>query len=179
VEIGVTCTTKPLITRKLLRPVFSKDHPMPERYLDLTKSMEICNQPVVFDWENDIVSVGIDRRILKNPTMDTVTCCRVLCDFVRDRLSQTGCIEKGKEVAIECGRNTRFYNCSKVQIKNEISRLTVASWHRLLQKNVYENNKVGYVKEHQIGWAHGMYVIPNPIRLYNVTTALLISTLSE
>jgi hypothetical protein len=94
----------------VLRPVFSKEHPMPERYLDLTKPMEICDQPVVFDWENDIVSVGIDRRILKNPTMDTVTCCRVLCDFVRDRSSQTS-----------------FYNCSKVQIKNEISCLTVAS----------------------------------------------------
>lgn len=163
----------------VLRPVFSKDHPMPERYFDLTKSMECCDQPVVFDWENDIVSVGIDRSILKNPTMDTVTCRRVLCDFVRDRLTQTGRTEEGEEVTIECGRNTRFYNCSKEQIKNEISRLTAASWHRLLQNNVYENNKVGYVKELRIGWVHGMYAIPNPIRSYNVTTALLISTLSE
>jgi hypothetical protein len=163
----------------VLRPVFSKDHPMPDRYFDLTKSMESCDQPVVLDWENDIVSVGIDRDILKNPTADTVTCRRVLCDFVEDRLSQIGRKEGGMEVAIGCGRNTRFYNCSKKQIKNEISRLTAASWHRLLQNNVYENNKVGYVKELRIGWVHGMYAIPNPIRSYNVTTALLISTLSE
>jgi hypothetical protein len=163
----------------VLRPVFSKDHPMPERYFDLTKKMEGCDNPVVLDWENDIVSVGIDRSILKNPTMDIITCRRVLCDFVRDRLSQTGYTEGGMDVAVECGRNTRFYHCSKEQIKNEISRLSAASWHRLLQNNVYENNKVGYVRELRIGWVHGMYAIPHPIRSYNVTTTLLISTLSK
>jgi hypothetical protein len=163
----------------VLRPVFSKDHPMPEGYFTLTKSMEICEQPVVFDWENDIVSVGIDRTVLKNPRMDTVTCRRVLCDFVKDRLSRTGCTDTVDEVEIACGRNTRFFKCTNVQIKNEISRLAAASWHRLLQNNVYGFNNVGYVKELRIGWVHGMYAIPHPIRSYNVTTALLISTLGK
>ena len=161
----------------VLRPVFSKDHPMPERYFNLTKSMESCNQPVVFDWENDIVSVGIERSILKNPRMDTVTCRRVLCDFVKDRLSHTCSTDTDEEVEIACGRNTRFYKCTNEQIKNEISRLAAASWHRLLQNNVYGNNNVGYVKELRIGWVHGMYAIPNPFRSYNVTTTLIISTL--
>ena len=163
----------------LLRPVFSRDHPMPERYFELIKSMESCNKPVIMDWENDIVSVGIDRSLLKNPTQDIVTCRRVLCKFVTDRLKQMDCTEGGNDEAVECGRITRLYNCSKEEIKNEISRLTAASWHRLLQNNVYDNNKVGYVKELRVGWVHGMYAIPNPIRSYNVTTALLISTLSK
>jgi len=162
----------------VLRPLFSKDNPMPLDYSKLTKQMEDCVKPMIFNEETDVVSMDIDRSAFKIPKLNTVTCRRVLIEMVNDRL--TSLVPNRHleyEKTTQVGRTTRLNKCSKLQIINEISRLTASSWHRLLQNNVYAENKVGYVKDERIGWVHGMYAIPNPIRSYNVTTSLLISTI--
>ena len=159
-----------------LRPVFSKNNPMPSNYLECIETMNLCQDPLEFGVNDTQFSVYCNRSCLKKPTFGTISRFAVAAQHVQDCLEKRGCMNRVNLGTTKYIKE-RTEKVSKSQFKNELIRIQVASWYRRLRYNVDKDGNVCYVRKEGIGWVHGMYPLPPPFRMYDVITSLVITTM--